>query len=322
MQKTILIVDFEQRAIEELEEILKGEDFSVLTAADGNEALGVFQSSPPDLVLATALLPKLSGFELCKKITSGELGEARPVIMYSAIYKAEKYRKEAVAGCGALEFLDTPIPKWQLLKTIRAAFTVVPVGKPDVSEQSPPLAAVGSDDSILAPDESAQEPVGETGDVLEIDLQLPVSPTVLTGQRAAPDSKPWLMPSIDNSEIDAAMDSVRVDLHQEARHRDELLAREVEQELLNDGHGVLEFEGPAQKHSPHTDQRSSEHLTQEFELDEVLPELEPLPDSAPLSADAEKTPSFSTPAQPRNWVPFVVLIVVALLASLVFWLRG
>jgi hypothetical protein len=47
-------------------------------------------------VLTAALLPKLNGFELCKKITSGQLGDVRPVVMYSAIYKAEKYRKEAI----------------------------------------------------------------------------------------------------------------------------------------------------------------------------------------------------------------------------------
>src|SRR5262249_16549987 len=122
MQKTILIVDFEQESCEELQQALTGEDYLVLTAADGDQALAVFQAVKPDLVLTEALLPKLNGFELCKKITAGELHDVRPVIMYSAIYKGEKYQKEAISGCGALEFLDKPIPKWQLLKTVRSAF--------------------------------------------------------------------------------------------------------------------------------------------------------------------------------------------------------
>ena len=142
MQKTILIVDFEQESSEELQQILRGEDFLVVTAADGHQALTVFEATKPDLVLTEALLPKLNGFELCKKITAGELRDVRPVIMYSAIYKGEKYQKEAVSGCGAFEFLDKPIPRWQLLKSVRSAFQDRP--KPDQVTQPPPGAAPGS----------------------------------------------------------------------------------------------------------------------------------------------------------------------------------
>ncbi len=323
MQKKILIVDFEQRAVEEIQEILRSEDYTVLTAADGSEAIGVFQASPPDLVLATALLPRLNGFELCKKITSGELGEVRPVIMYSAIYKAEKYRKEAVSGCGALEFLDTPIPKWQLLKAVKAAFTVVPIGERELAGQLTQPAIAGAEDSILALDEPETRAADESGDLLEVNplfdtLELPDATTPVLSQRSV------LMPSIENFEIDAAMDSVRIDLDQEVRYRDELLARQVEQELMEEGHSVLEFEGTLQEHSTDRDQRPPEHSTQDFELDEVLPELEAVPASSPPpSDDGEDSPSFSiAPAETRNWLPFAILIGVLVLAGLVFWIRS
>src|SRR3972149_8581262 len=114
MPKKILVVDYEPNSIEDIQEILKGESFSLLIASDGQQAVQSFMKNVPDLVLTAALLPKLNGFELCRKITSGHLGETRPVIMYSAIYKAEKYRKEAIFGCGAIDFLEKPIPKWQL----------------------------------------------------------------------------------------------------------------------------------------------------------------------------------------------------------------
>lgn len=123
MQKTILIADFEQEPSEALRQILLSEGFLVLTASDGQQALAVFEAAKPDLVLTEALLPKLNGFELCKKIARGEALDVRPVIMYSAIYKGEKYQREAIDGCGAFEFLDKPIPKWQLLKSVRTAFS-------------------------------------------------------------------------------------------------------------------------------------------------------------------------------------------------------
>ena len=163
MQKTILIVDFEQESCEELQQILQSEAFQVLTAVDGQQALSVFEASMPDLVLTEALLPKLNGFELCKKITNGELQHVRPVIMYSAIYKGEKYQKEAVTGCGAAEFLDKPIPKWLLLKAVRAALSEPP-SKKAATENLPKEAGV-----ILSAGTVAEKPAQDSGDPLEVD---------------------------------------------------------------------------------------------------------------------------------------------------------
>ena len=55
-------------------------------------------------------------------------------------------------------------------------------------------------------------------------------------------TKTALMPSIDSKEIDDALDAVRVDLHQEAQQRDEMLAQQFEQELGQSGQSILEFE--------------------------------------------------------------------------------
>ena len=44
MQKTILIVDFEQESLEELQQVLQSEEFLVLTAVDGQQALSVFET--------------------------------------------------------------------------------------------------------------------------------------------------------------------------------------------------------------------------------------------------------------------------------------
>ena len=119
MPKTVLAVDYDQRTLEEIKMILDGLDVTFLTAHDGTQAVEIFRSSMPDLILTSALLPKLNGFELCKKITAGELGAVRPVIMFSGIYKAEKYRKEAILGCGAVEFLEKPLVDAHLLKVVR-----------------------------------------------------------------------------------------------------------------------------------------------------------------------------------------------------------
>jgi CheY-like chemotaxis protein len=332
MQKTILIVDFERESSEELQQILKSEDFLVLTAADGHQALAVFAAARPDLVLTEALLPKLNGFELCKKITNGELREIRPVIMYSAIYKGEKYQKEAVSGCGALEFLDKPIPKWQLLKAVRSAFKEPPQVKTSAATNLPSEAGAGSS--------GAPGPIHAThdaGDPLEVDSLFEGPPPVAPGPATGPavemvvleapvaESKPALMPSIASDEIDAALDSVRMDLHQEVQQRDELLARQFEQELQQEGHSILEFEAALAGGA--TGAADGEVGNKEFELDEVLPQiaLESPASSTDVAAEPIKTaaPSFAIkPASSRNWLPILILLLLALLAGVYFWFRG
>ena len=332
MQKTILIVDFEQESSEELQQILKSEGFLVLTAADGHQALAVFAAARPDLVLTEALLPKLNGFEFCKKVTNGELRAIRPVIMYSAIYKGEKYQKEAVSGCGALEFLDKPIPKWQLLKAVRSAFKELPQVKTDAATNLPREAGAGSS--------GAPGPIHAThdaGDPLEVDSLFEGLPPVAPGPAIGPavetvvleapvaESKPSLMPSIASHEIDAALDSVRMDLQQEVQQRDELVARQFEQELQQEGHSILEFEAALAGGA--TGAADGEVGNKEFELDEVLPQiaLEPPASSTEVAAESIKTtaPSFAIkPASSRNWLPILILVLLALLAGVYFWFRG
>jgi CheY-like chemotaxis protein len=331
MQKTILIVDFEQESSEELRQTLQNEDFLVLTAADGQQAVDLFERAKPDLVLTEALLPKLNGFELCKKIAGGELREVRPVIMYSAIYKGEKYQKEAVSGCGALEFLEKPIPKWQLLKAVRSAFNQAPQVKSDAASSE---ARSGVPAAVAGPIPSAHDP----GDLLEVDLfeassaassrpaaEAPAETVVL--EAPIPESKPSLIPSIESHEIDAALDSVRMDLHQEAQQRDELLARQFEQEIRLEGHSILEFEAAVGTGLASTKASDGDAGNREFELDELLPQIAP---ESPVSETDKAARSLETgapnfaikPASSRNWLPILVLLLLALLAGAYFWFWG
>ncbi|HET6961258.1 MAG TPA: response regulator [Terriglobia bacterium] len=317
MQKTILIVDFERESLEELQQVLRGEDFLVLTAVDGQQALSVFQATKPDLVVTEALLPKLNGFELCKKITKGELRDVRPVIIYSAIYKGEKYQKEAVAGCGAAEFLDKPIPKWLLLKAVRSALSEPTPKKVAKEVEVAPLPGI---DSVKSPQ--------DWGDPLEIDAlfdipaSTPVPEPVISNPAAtvvleapAVEAKPVLIPSIDSREIDDALDAVRVDLHvdphQEARQRDEMLARQFEQELGQSGQSILEFEASIASTAQMT---PGEVGNGELELDDVTGV------TPPVATAETAAPSFATkPSSSKSWLPILILILLAVMAGVYFW---
>ncbi len=68
MSKRILIVDDEPRYLRLLEANLKTEGYTVVTAADGVQAVDPFQPIPPTLVLLDIMMPRLDGFATCQRI--------------------------------------------------------------------------------------------------------------------------------------------------------------------------------------------------------------------------------------------------------------
>jgi DNA-binding response OmpR family regulator len=155
MRNRILVVDYEKKSMEEFRSFFPEEDFQLDSAVDGMQALDLCAKNKPDIVFASALLPKLNGFELSKRISSGPASTRCPVVIYSGIYKAEKYRREAMEGCGAAEFLEKPFSKAQLLRLIRQL-------TPSIQAQ---------EEAVLTLDETPEPAPAQSssGDPLEVD---------------------------------------------------------------------------------------------------------------------------------------------------------
>ena len=77
----VLVVDDEPAYRDGLRVALGAEGFAVDVAADGEEALALFESRSPDLVLLDVMLPRISGIDVCRRIRAAD---ATPVIMVSA----------------------------------------------------------------------------------------------------------------------------------------------------------------------------------------------------------------------------------------------
>jgi CheY-like chemotaxis protein len=69
---TVLVVDDEPRIVEFLVENLSADDFSVLTASNGEQALDVLGHARPDVVLLDVVLPDMSGYDVCRRVRSGD----------------------------------------------------------------------------------------------------------------------------------------------------------------------------------------------------------------------------------------------------------
>jgi DNA-binding response OmpR family regulator len=115
-EKKILIVDYDTRSLEILAALFQPYRFQILKASDGVTAYEKFKLESPDLVILEAILPKLHGFDLTRRISQESKG-AVPVIIVTGLYRGPQYRHEALTSFGAAEYFEKPIDGEILLKT-------------------------------------------------------------------------------------------------------------------------------------------------------------------------------------------------------------
>lgn len=82
--KTILVVDDEPTILESMELVLEIEQYTVVTASNGKEALERIAESRPDLVLSDVMMPVMDGLELLRAIKTDPALAGIPVVIMSA----------------------------------------------------------------------------------------------------------------------------------------------------------------------------------------------------------------------------------------------
>ena len=112
----ILIVEDEQEAAAVLARGLREHAFAVDTAADGQQALEQIGVNDYDLIVLDVLLPRVSGFEVCRRVRSA--GAAVPILMLTA--RGEPDERVAGLDAGADDYLPKPYHFPELLARVRA----------------------------------------------------------------------------------------------------------------------------------------------------------------------------------------------------------
>ena len=114
----VLIVDDNQQNLELLEVYLESvPEVSVRTAADGVEAMAILAKDPPDLVLLDIMMPRMSGFEVCRQIKSNPKTRDILVVMVTALNETGDI--ERATECGADDYLSKPIDRKALVNLVR-----------------------------------------------------------------------------------------------------------------------------------------------------------------------------------------------------------
>jgi len=117
MPNKILIADDHPQNAELLEAFLAElDDIEIQVATDGQEALDMTASFGPDLILLDVMMPKMSGFEVCKKIKSNPATEGILVLMVTALNELGDIERGVRAGCD--DFLSKPVNRLELLKRV------------------------------------------------------------------------------------------------------------------------------------------------------------------------------------------------------------
>ena len=113
----VLVVDDNEQNLELLQAYLEDVDCESVPAYDGLEAMEIVAKNPPDLILLDVMMPKMSGFEVCKRLKNDPKTSDIPIIMVTALNEYGDI--ERAIDVGTDDFLSKPINKLELLTRVK-----------------------------------------------------------------------------------------------------------------------------------------------------------------------------------------------------------
>jgi len=118
----IVIADDNVQNVELLEAYLSDVNCELRTAYDGEETLRVVAEFRPDLLLLDVMMPRLSGFEVCRKLRANPETKDLLILMVTALNEASDFERGVVSGTD--DFLTKPVNKVELLCRIKSLLRV------------------------------------------------------------------------------------------------------------------------------------------------------------------------------------------------------
>lgn len=122
-QSKVLVVDDNIQNLELLQAYMEELDgVTTVAATDGVEALEKVASENPDLILLDVMMPKMSGFEVCKRLKSDPKTSNIPVVMVTALNELGDI--ERGVECGTDDFLTKPVNRLELVTRVKSLLRV------------------------------------------------------------------------------------------------------------------------------------------------------------------------------------------------------
>jgi two-component system alkaline phosphatase synthesis response regulator PhoP len=121
-QSTVLIVDDNPQNVELLQAFLESLPVKIVTAVDGVDALEKVAAHNPDLILLDVMMPRMSGFQVCKKLKSDAKTKDIQILMVTALNELGDI--EQASECGTDDFVSKPVNKVELQTRVKSLLRV------------------------------------------------------------------------------------------------------------------------------------------------------------------------------------------------------
>ena len=119
---TVLIVDDNEQNVELLQAYLESLPVNIETAYDGVEALDRVRANMPDLILLDIMMPRMSGFQVCRQLKSDPKTRDIQILTVTALNELGDI--EQAAECGTDDFVSKPVNKFELLTRVKSLLRV------------------------------------------------------------------------------------------------------------------------------------------------------------------------------------------------------
>jgi CheY-like chemotaxis protein len=115
--RTLLVVDDAPDIVRLITKIFEGRGLRVLAGKDGQEGLDLVAAHRPDVVLLDLDLPRIDGFEVCRRLKADEATRSIPIVMMTAAHVSPAAARRGV-DCGADEYVAKPFLREVLIHNV------------------------------------------------------------------------------------------------------------------------------------------------------------------------------------------------------------
>lgn len=118
---TVLVVDDEADVRHLLVRVFSERGYRVVQAEDGEVALQTVQAEVPEVIVLDAMLPKVHGFEIARRIKGSDRYGHIPIVMVSAVYRGWRFAEDVKTNYGVEAYLEKPFRVSEVVAAVQTA---------------------------------------------------------------------------------------------------------------------------------------------------------------------------------------------------------